>query len=173
MGTPGEVTSSLYLNLVKLWTSLNNIITSLPIPEILVTIVPGFLGVTGLTRGVFVGGNYDVNDFPQPLTAPDLSVENWQIDCNWNTLLLAVDDGLFGAGKRIPLSLSVVIKRISPSSDTKICWGNADDVAAIDVQGPKGRHDLLDTYVETVLFPALKKFGDVTVHLGKRLKSSS
>jgi hypothetical protein len=64
-------------------------------------LVPGFifnyapaLGATGVFR-YLVWGSVSTAKVPQPLSAPDVMTENYQIDTAWTTLMSAMRDGLF------------------------------------------------------------------------------
>jgi len=157
------------------WSSISNFRMNLfnlsigfPTPDIIYSLIPIF-PFTGLIRQVFIGtSTFSTADFPQPLQAPDTDVENIQLDAPWTSLMTVMENGLFG---KMPFFMGALIKRISASEDSNGCW--KEEMAAIDMQIPKGGHAELDHFAENVLLPALQEVGEVSVHLGKRLVSGS
>jgi len=150
--------------------TLYNTISFLSVPSFLVTLIPGFLGVTGLTRNLLISGTFNIDQHPLPLLAPPTAVENIQVDTEWATLLAAMDAGLF-SNPPVPVDLGLVIKRITPAEPTNGCW--TEPAAAIDIQAPMGKHAILDDWIRDVLHPALTAIGTVGLHFGKRLPAQS
>jgi len=138
------------------------------VPSVVFKWIP-LLGTTGLFRYT-VTGSVATTQFPQGITAPPVTVENVQIDTEWETLLLAMEDGLF-TEHTVPLYMGVLVKRVEPAENTNGCWKNT--TAAIDIQAPTFRGDDLDKYIKDTVLPALKARGTVGVHFGKRLDSGS
>lgn len=106
----------------------------------------------------------------RPLTAPDLRVEDAQLDTDWDTFMLAVNSGVLA---ELPSGMSVIAKKVSPIT-TNGCWDV--DVATIDFQVPLGFEDDLDTYIEDVFYPKLLELNssvEVTFHFGKRILAGS
>lgn len=126
------------------------------------------LGATGIFR-FFVVGTVSTSQWPQPLRAPDVIVENVQIDTEWSTLIDAIADGLFTTDI-VPTYFGVLIKRVEPLTG-KSCWPVT--AAAIDIQAPLGSGDALDKYVRETVMPYLQARGRVGLHLGKRIESGS
>ena len=127
------------------------------------------LGFTGFFR-LFVIGTMDTEKFPQPITAPNVDVENYQVDTKWSTLMAAIDDGLFTEDK-VPLYFGVLIKKIEPGPKGIGCWNTTS--ASIDIQAPSGRGDKLDEYLTETVLPALSVHGSYGLHMGKRLENGS
>lgn len=152
---------------VGMW--LFNTIANIPVPSVITSAIPGYLGITGVFRCLLVGGTFGLEEYPLPLVAPPAAVENIQVDTEWSTLITAMNAGLFSS-PTIPFNLGIVIKKIQPGGDNS-CW--TVPAAAIDVQAPIGQSDLLDQYVEGVLHPALSAIGSVGLHFGKRLPAGS
>ena len=71
----------------------------------------------------------------------------------------------------MPILMGALIKRISASESSNGCW--KEDTAAIDLQSPVGRYDGMIEFVNDVLFPALDKLGEVSLHFGKHLPEGS
>ena len=138
------------------------------VPSFVFNILP-LLGGTGIFR-LFVVGSVSTKDFPQGITAPDVLVEDVQIDTEWTTLLAAMEDGLFTEDK-VPVYYGVLIKRIEASASSNGCW--KVPAASIDIQAPKGQGKELDKYVNEEVLPALKSKGTVGLHMGKRIDSGS
>ena len=138
------------------------------VPAFVFNIVP-LLGLTGIFR-LFVVGSVSTKDFPQGITAPDVVVEDVQIDTEWSTLLAAMEDGLF-TEERVPLYMGVLIKRIEASEASNGCW--KVPAASIDIQAPKGQGAKLDKYINDEVLPALKSRGTVGLHMGKRIDNGS
>jgi len=81
-------------------------------------------------------------------------------------------DGLFTSGDGIvPSFLGVQGKRISKGG---FCWDETDG-AALDIVAPQGQGNKIDAYVNNIILPKLQEFGgsDVSMHMGKRIKSGS
>jgi hypothetical protein len=148
---------------------LFNIIANLPIPSVVVSAIPGLLSLPFLLRFFLVGGTFGLEQFPLPLEAPVAAVEGIQVDTEWSTLIAAMEAGLFSSPTVSPY-LGIVIKRILPGGNNS-CW--TEPAAAIDVQAPLGRSDLVDQYVAGVLYPALSAVGSVGLQFGKRLPAGS
>ncbi|CAB9499011.1 expressed unknown protein [Seminavis robusta] len=137
------------------------------VPSFIFQYIP-ILGATGIFR-YFVTGSLSTGQVPVPITAPDVIVEDVQIDTEWDTLVSAMEDGLFTKDK-VPLYFGVLAKKITPLSN-KACW--SVPVASIDIQAPKGSGDQLDKFIKETVLPALKSRGNVALHFGKRLDSGS
>jgi hypothetical protein len=137
------------------------------VPSFVFKVLP-LLAATGIFR-LLVIGTASTAQIPQPLQAPDVTVENVQIDTEWLSLVNAMSDGLFTVDK-VPLYMGVVIKKIEPLTIAS-CWSTT--VASIDIQAPMGKGDQLDQYVKDTVLPALKNHGKVGLHFGKRLDSGS
>jgi hypothetical protein len=152
-----------------LGTITNTVITFFAgiVPSFIFKVLP-LLAATGIFR-LFVIGSASTAQIPQPLQAPDVTVENVQIDTEWFALLNAMADGLFTVDK-VPLYMGVVIKKIEPLTIAS-CWSTT--VASIDIQAPMGRGGSLDQFIQDTVLPALKNHGTVGLHFGKRLDSGS
>jgi len=141
-------------------------------PSFLYGILPVF-AVTGTSR-LIVKGTFSTADFPNPFTAPETlgRVEAVQVDAAWETLLSAIEEeGLFTSDdKKVPSPyINVVIKKLD---DTPAC-STATKMCGIDLEAPAGWGDMLDDYINDVVYPALAKHGDVTIHFGKRVPPNS
>lgn len=163
-----EEPSGIWSSLSNLRMSLFNLSTGFPTPDFVLALIPVF-PLTGILRQLIIGsGTFSTADYPQPLEAPDLAVENIQIDAPWTSLMTVMENGIFGDQ---PGLQGALIKRISASADSVGCW--KEDMASIDMQAPKSAQVDLDNFAENVLLPALQAEGDVTLHLGKRLVTGS
>jgi hypothetical protein len=136
------------------------------------TLVPGvvfnylpLLGASGIFR-YFVWGSVSTVKAPQPIPAPDVVVEDYQIDTAWTTLMSAMRDGLF-TEDLLPPYFGVLVKKVKATTASNGCW--KEDTAAIDFQAPENYGSKLDAYVNNIVYPALKVHGDLTLHMGKRL----
>ena len=151
---------------------LNTVITVFAnvAPAFLFNILP-LISSRGFFRS-FVVGTTNTNAFPHPTPAPGQPVEDVQIDVAWDVLMDAMRDGLFTSGDGIvPSFFGVQGKRISKGG---FCWEETDGTA-LDIVAPQGQGAALDAYIEDIVMPKLQEFGgaDVSMHMGKRIKSGS
>lgn len=159
-----EEPSGIVATISKARMALFKFASGLSTPAIVLLFVPVF-PLTGLLRQIIVGtSTFSTLDHPQPLAAPDQDVENIQIDAPWSSLMNVMEDGIF---TDMPILMGAVIKRISASESSNGCW--KEEMAAIDLQMPVGRLDGLLEFTNDVLFPALDKLGEVSLHFGKRI----
>lgn len=145
-----------------------NAFANIPVPPVVSNILP-VLGLLGTLRNKFLNNKtFFVKSFPQPLIAPDLPVEDLQLDMEWEAFLKALSNGLFSD---LPRTFGVFAKVITPAENTNGCWKSR--TAAIDIQAPLGKGTELDDYVNSVVYPALAEFGTPSISLGKRFPGSS
>lgn len=150
--------------------TLFNLSAGLSTPNFIAAIVPIFPFV-GILRQLIIGSSiFSTADFPQPLEAPDMYVENIQIDAPWENVVQVMVDGVFG---KMPYLMGALIKRITVTEDTIGCWKDVTEMASVDMQMPIGAAKDLDDFAVNVLFPALQELGDVSVHFGKRLPTGT
>ncbi|CAB9506668.1 expressed unknown protein [Seminavis robusta] len=127
------------------------------------------LGFTGIQR-LLVVGSLSSAQFPVaiPIFA-DLDSEDYGIDTEWDTLMSAMEDGLF-TKDTLPLYFGVLIRKVSAGTE-KSCW--SVPIATIDIYAPKGSGDQLNKFIKETVVPYLKSRGNVGLHFGKRLDSGS
>lgn len=158
-----EVTDAPLISANPLMTFFNLILSS-PTPAILYSYIP-ILGFSGILRQALVFGTMSNQKHPQPLIGPNLYVNNIQVDVEWNVLITAIENGLF---EQWPFYGGALIKRISASN--KSCW-SAEDTAALDLQFPFNQGEVVDDFVDNILYPMLTDLGGtVGSHFGKRIE---
>ena len=146
-----------------------NTVTRFPTPDIVYQFVPVFQ-FSGTLRRLIVGTvKLSTDLFPNPVSAPDVAVENIQLDMEWSAFVTLVGNGIF---KNMPSKMSALIKKITPNESSNGCWDVP--VASLDFQIPLGFSDDLDEYVTDVFYPAildLDEDAEVSLHFGKRMPS--
>jgi len=150
---------------------LFNLVAEFPTPQFVYDLFPVFQ-LTGILRANIVGtGQFSTSTVPQPLLSPlGVNVENIEMETDWSTFLLLVDNGIFS---EFPRKAGSLAKKIVPIG-TNACW--TEPIAAIDFQIPLGFATELDDFVENVFYPKLLELNSsakVTLHFGKRVPPNS
>jgi hypothetical protein len=144
-------------------------------PDWIFQYIPIF-ATTSIIRSVSLPGFYSTTMFPHPFRAPDRlgGGEVVQIDVHWEYFVKAIADGLF-TQERPPLFFNVVTQRVLATGKNYKCWnreGDSDDtryIALINIEAPRGFAEQQDQFIDTVVYPALKKYtDDISIHFGKR-----